>query len=241
VNRLVTIPFSHFCEKARWALDRAQVEYVEEGHLPLFAWGPALRAGRRRTVPCLITDDGPVADSTDILHWVDHHGEADPLFGDPDVAELEERFDRVLGPHSRRVAYGHVLPRLRDLVADVRGIPRVEAVLTRTLARPIGAIMKRGLKVSPEGVARSRTAVEAIFGEVTEMLADGRRYLVGGRFSAADLTFAALATPVIGPPELADHLPLDLAPDAMLEEMARWRSTPAGAFALRLYAEQRFT
>ena len=28
--RLVTIPISHFCEKARWALDRAGVDYVEQ-------------------------------------------------------------------------------------------------------------------------------------------------------------------------------------------------------------------
>jgi glutathione S-transferase len=33
--RLVTIPISHFFEKARWALDRAGVQYVEQPHLRL--------------------------------------------------------------------------------------------------------------------------------------------------------------------------------------------------------------
>ncbi len=32
--RLITIPFSHFCEKARWSLDVAGVAYREEGHVP---------------------------------------------------------------------------------------------------------------------------------------------------------------------------------------------------------------
>ena len=28
--QLVTIPFSHYCEKARWALDLAQIPYREK-------------------------------------------------------------------------------------------------------------------------------------------------------------------------------------------------------------------
>ncbi len=30
--RLVTIRYSHYCEKARWALERARVDFVEERH-----------------------------------------------------------------------------------------------------------------------------------------------------------------------------------------------------------------
>ena len=30
-HTLVTIPFSHFCEKARWSLDAAGIAYPEEG------------------------------------------------------------------------------------------------------------------------------------------------------------------------------------------------------------------
>ena len=241
MNRLVTIPFSHYCEKARWALDRARIPYVEEGHLPLFSWVSALRTGQRRTVPSLMTAQGPIADSTDILHWVDRNGEAPPLFPEelPEVAELEEHFDRNLGPHSRRMAYGHVLPRMRDLIASVRAVPRAERVLANTFARPISALMKRALKVTPEGIARSRAKVDAVFAMVADRLADGRRYLVGDRFTAADLTFAALSTAVIGPPELADHLPVDSARPEMQAELDAYRRTPAGAFALRLYAEER--
>ena len=34
--RLITIPMSHYCEKARWGLAHAGVEYVEEAHLQVF-------------------------------------------------------------------------------------------------------------------------------------------------------------------------------------------------------------
>ena len=33
---LLTFPSSHYCEKARWALDYAGANYVEEPHFPAF-------------------------------------------------------------------------------------------------------------------------------------------------------------------------------------------------------------
>ena len=35
-RRLITIPISHYCEKGRWALDRAGVQYTEVPHLQGF-------------------------------------------------------------------------------------------------------------------------------------------------------------------------------------------------------------
>ncbi len=70
--RLVTIPISHFCEKARWALDRAGVEYVEQPHLQLVHVIAARSVGGGRTVPVFVTEAGEVLpDSTAILRWAD--------------------------------------------------------------------------------------------------------------------------------------------------------------------------
>ena len=241
--RLVTITFSHYCEKARWALDRAGVAYTEDGHLPLFAWVPALRAGRVRTVPSLVTDDGAITDSTDILRWVDRRSAAPPLFptGNREAAELEQLLDVRLGPHSRRVAYGHLLPALRRLLGEARGVPAFEVKAARALAPLVAGLMKRGLRVTPEGVARSRQRCAEVFTTVEERLADGRRYLAGDRFTAADLTFAALAMPVIMPPQLSELVPMDDLPPAMKDDLALHRDTVAGQFALRLYREDRGT
>ena len=43
--RLITIPPSHYCEKARWALDYAGISYREEGHPPLLHRLPVKLAG----------------------------------------------------------------------------------------------------------------------------------------------------------------------------------------------------
>src|SRR5258708_6655248 len=68
IATLVTIPFSHFCEKARWGLDRAGVRYVEEGHMPGFHRLAVRRTGSRRTsVPVLVVDGRAIGDSTEIL------------------------------------------------------------------------------------------------------------------------------------------------------------------------------
>jgi glutathione S-transferase len=82
--------------------------------------------------------------------------------------------------------------------------------------------------------------VHRVFTDVGEQLSDGRPYLVAGRFTAADLTFASLAAPMLLAPGCrAIQPPLDAVPKAMREEVLRLRGTRAGEFALRLFVEKR--
>jgi glutathione S-transferase len=242
--RLITIPFSHYCEKARWALARAGVDFVEDGHLPIYAYLALRRAGAGRTVPALVTADGAViADSTDILRWCDAHGAAAPLAPAdlPAAAALEDDFDRHLGPAARRLGYFHLLPSkpaFAELLA-LGGVPGWQARSGR-LARPVVTrLIKRGLRIDAAGAARSREVIDRTFATVADLLADGRRYLCGDRFTAADLTFAALAAPVLMPDAYATaYMPASQPPAfrALVDEL---RATPAGAFGLRVYADHR--
>ena len=49
--RLMTIGPSHYCEKARWALDYLGIDYVEEKHPPMIHWGWSLPSGGGRPMP----------------------------------------------------------------------------------------------------------------------------------------------------------------------------------------------
>lgn len=241
--RLITIPFSHYCEKARWALERCNIAYEEDGHLPLFHYLANRRAGAPRTVPVVVDGEHLITDSTDIVAWADatRPGTLVPV-GETRAAALalEDTFDRDLGPATRRWGYFYLLPR-KDLDHVItRGVPRWEAVALR-LVRPIAVgVMKRGLKIDAAGAERSRQKIEEVFASVAALLADGRRYLMGERFTVADLTFAALASPVLLPREHPFGLPPpEEFPIAAQDQIAAWRASPAGRFAMRLYAEHR--
>ncbi len=71
--RLITIPISHYCEKARWALTRAGLPYREERHVQGIHRLAARRAGGGVTVPVLVTPEGAIGESALILQWVDAH------------------------------------------------------------------------------------------------------------------------------------------------------------------------
>jgi glutathione S-transferase len=72
------------------------------------------------------------------------------------------------------------------------------------------------------------------------VIGDGRRYIAGDRFSVADLTFAALAAPVVLPPNHPTQtFELSLFSQAAQDQIQRWRERPAGQFAVRLYEDDR--
>ncbi len=244
--RLVTIGVSHYCEKARWALDRAGVVYREERHPPVLHILAVRRAGGRRTAPVLVTDEGALTDSSDILAWADRRPGAPRLYPDDAAARaaveaLETRFDEELGPHVRRFAYAHLLPdRALGRRLLTPGAPRLERALFSLATPAFTWAMRRAMRITPEGGERSRARVEGVLGEVEALLADGRPYLAGDAFGAADLTFAALVAPLVAPPEYGAPLPaLDALPPALRGACEAYRARPAGAFALALYRRHR--
>jgi glutathione S-transferase len=190
--RLITIPPSHYCEKARWALDYLGVPYREEGHPPLLHRWAVKMAGGGYTTPVLVTSDKVLADSTDILQYLDttyvegwrpypqdsqHRVEAE---------EMEELFDTRLGPHTRRIAYYHLLQH-NDLFLEsvLPGVGSGERLVFRVLMPAIRSLMRRAMRINPESTDRSLERVRTIFATVDELLGGGRTFLVGDNFSAA--------------------------------------------------------
>jgi glutathione S-transferase len=246
-RELITIPISHYCEKARWALDRAGLGYRERAHMQVLHWVAVKRAGGKMTVPVLVCDEGVLAESADIVDYAAERAPADRRLypDDPELAAetrlLEREFDTRLGPHGRRWMYDRIRGR-NDLVRRYgpTGVPAWQRRMLPVAFPAVSRVIDRYLRITPETVAQSLREVHSVFDEVGERLADGRPYLMGERFTAADLTFSALAAAVVMPPQYGvplpqpDELPADMA--AVVREL---RAHPAGAHALEMFRRER--
>jgi glutathione S-transferase len=179
---LVTITFSHFCEKVRWALDRTGIVYRESGHLPLFHMLAVSRAGGWRSVPALVTDEAVINDSTNIMGWIDKRVPDAHLYGRNDaerreIERLEDLCDEQVGPHTRRWAYFYLLP-MRDLLLRMTrdGAPKIEHAMLSVLFPVVRTMMRRAMKITPDGAERSRQKIDGAFAEIEKLLVDGRKF-----------------------------------------------------------------
>lgn len=237
---LITIPISHYCEKARWALDRARVPYRERAHLQVVHWFHVKRAGGGWTAPVLKCGSLALSESADIVRWADARGGLG-LYGSDEVAALEDEFDSRLGPHGRRWMYDAIRGD-NGLVGKygATGVPGWERRAVPLAFPFVRRVIDRYFKITPESAAESLRIAREVFDSVAQRLSDGRAFLVGERFSAADLTFAALSAPLLVPPQYGVPLPSpEELPARMASVVGEMRSHPAGEFALRMYEQER--
>ncbi len=154
---------------------------------------------------------------------------------------LCRELDEGLGPDGRRLMYALMLelkgPMLR---VNNQGVPAWEGRTMSALWPLVTRWGRRDLGIDDDTVRVDEGNVRRAFDAVAERRADGRPHLCGERFTAADLTFAALAAAVIVPPEYGVRLPQ---PDELPEHIGRmvreFREHPAGAYAMELFRTER--
>lgn len=240
--RLYTFSISHFSEKIRWTLGLEGIPFVEVPWTPPFHVRSARRRGGRTTVPVIEAGREHVQDSTRILHWLDaHRGPLSLLPTDAEARrealDIEARFDEV-GSHVIRLAYDYLLPDTESVVRfwtiDATPMQRRALRVAFPLVRPL---FRRRLDTRPEQMARSRERLDAGVTFVEERTARGR-YLVGDRLSIADVTAAALLSPVACPDE---HPVYGSARYRAIVAplVARWAERPALAWVRAMYRDHR--
>ncbi|NEP45991.1 MAG: glutathione S-transferase, partial [Okeania sp. SIO2H7] len=238
--RLITIPSSHYCEKVRWALDWLKVPYIEEPHVPIFHRLSTQKYGGT-SVPVLATNSGNFVDSTDILRYLNgvETGERKLYPKDAElrqeIDEMVELFDAKLGHNTARWLYYYLVGDREKMRRFWReGTPLLERIGYEIFFPLISKVAQNVLNINEASAAESLLEIEQVFEMVNLRLADGRFYLIGDSFSAADLTFATLTAPVLCPPEYPiELLFLEEWSPVLLETITKFRKTPAGKFALR--------
>jgi glutathione S-transferase len=190
-----------------------------------------------------VLDGEAIGDSTHIIGALERRWPEPPLYpADPtqrrQALELEDLFDEELGPYTRLLALHRMLPDSELLLAtftpDLKGGRRVVARAMYPLIRrrvvADFAINERSVALA-EG--KCRAACERFRAEL------GRSgYLVGDRFTVADLTFAALVAPLVAPEQFPYPQPQRGHP-RLADVRDLLEENGAGEWAQEVYARHR--
>jgi glutathione S-transferase len=197
---------SNYNEKARWALDYKAVPHVRRAVTPGRHRAIARGLCGGTTFPILVLDGESIGDSTSIIAALEQRHPRPPLYPpDPQARrralELEEFFDEELGPYVRLIAIHQMLGEASlfldaftpDLAASRRLVARATFPLVRRRVNADMGIDERSVELAYDKVRAAGERFRAELGP--------SGYLVGDRFSVADLTLAALVAPVVAPRE----------------------------------------
>jgi glutathione S-transferase len=223
--RLWHLPLSPYSEKVRWALDYKGVPHSRRAgvpglHIPVAL---ALTRGTHWTMPVMQLDGRQIGDSTAIIAALEQQYPDPPLYpADPAerhrALELEDWFDEQLGPAVRRFSL-HAMREDREQFDELasRQLPkplRRYRRLAGVYGRAYSGARFQAVSDGRSNVARNE--ILAAFDRLESELGDGD-YLVGGRFTVADLTAAAMFSLVVLPPDG----PLDIEPPPPARELTQ--------------------
>lgn len=205
------IQISHYSEKARWALDYKGVDHLRRAplpgmHIPIALW---LTGGAHFTFPVLELDGRRIGDSTAVIAALEKRYPEPPLYPeDPGerakALELEDFFDEEAGPQIRRVVFHEMINEpavFAELAAANAPGPLAKSkTLAGIYARTYTSLRFGANKddAAEQDKLKIAAAMDRLDGELEE--SDGE-YLVGDRFSVADLTAASILYPLIRPAE----------------------------------------
>jgi glutathione S-transferase len=239
---LFTFGISHYCEKARWALDWHGVEYDEVSWPPVVHMILARRMGAKKTtVPILLVGDTPIQDSSEIIDWAEQNsvGRKPSLAAKGDLNEaimIEQRVNNVIGVQARRHLYAETISHHDQIVkpAFFMNTASSHRLLGNLMWPFTRQIIKKMYDAGTESAPDSRAKLEAELDWLDAKLADGRRFLIGDRFSRVDLTAASILSLFSRPKQIDQYHTMSL-PPTLAADVARWRARPSFGWINNLY------
>jgi glutathione S-transferase len=241
--RLHQFAFSHYNEKARWAIAFKGIPCTRETYLP----GPHLPAIRgisgQTATPVLQIGSEYLCGSAAIIDRLEREFPDPPLYPANETdrlsaLELQHTFDDVLGPAVRTVLFSALIDEgayLCRMFGQTKALPKRLAY--RALFPIARGMIARGNGVTPDNVTRSFEITEQFLDRIHADLR-GRNYLVADAFSVADLTAAALLAPIadVAHPDMKRPDPV---PARVRQVIDRFGSHPTIAWVGRTYASHR--
>jgi glutathione S-transferase len=235
-------PISHFNEKVRWALDWKRLPHVRRTLGPEYLLRTLWATGQPR-LPVLFVDGRAIADSTRIIEALERFQPDPPLYP-ADAGEraralaLEEFFDEELGHPMRTAIVGPLFSTDPQAAVDLLTLgmkPAARRLLAAFL--PLFTRYYRARhRIDADAIAAAPGKVRAGLDRIAAELGPSG-YLVGGRFSVADLTAAALVSPLLQAPEMQYRLPAS--PGVIAEYRRELSRHPTFQWAAEMYRRHR--
>ncbi|MDC0253596.1 hypothetical protein OAK75_01770 [Bacteriovoracales bacterium] len=245
---LITIPYSHYCELARWVLDISKTQYKEMKYIPVyhaqivgklrkkkenrsnssFAGQESGHHGGRRkySVPLVVMPNGIIyKDSWEIL---------ETFFGAVDK-KWKEILDNKIGIATRQLAYYFYLdPKNKSLINNIiKQAITAERLFWFLFEKKIRKSMYELMAMTETNIETSKKIILEIFEQASKRL-ELNPYSITeeSNFSPTDLAFCALGSIVILPKNYSRNLikmaNLEDHPDEYKEIIKMCRATKAG-------------
>ena len=240
---LLHIPLSHYNEKARWALDYKGIAHRRRVVGPDFYWRAWRATGQGKTPILFLPGGDAVHDSTRIIETLERI-RPEPALYPADAAQrrraldLEDHFDESLGPSLRASLLTPLFRHDPEIALRVlmTGMSKNFRRL-RPFARLIPGFYRKRHQMRDDALEADREKVRLALDRI-EAERGGRPYLVGDAFSVADLTGAALLSPLLQPPQIQYPIEVEL-PGYAREYRDKLLRHPAFDWAREIYARQR--
>jgi len=236
---------SHYNEKVRWALDHKRWAHRRTALVPGLHVPRVRRLTGQNRVPVLELDGRVLTGSAAILEELERLRPDPPLFpADPAARaralEIQAYFDDEVAPEVRRLFWWTYFDRPGDaarLATD--GCGQATRILWRAAFPLVRRAFGRNMGLDTERVGAARARLGAHLDRLESEIGPSG-YLVGDRFSVADLAAAAIMTAIIRPPEFPYPLP-EPWPPGLVELRASISKRPGFQWVLDIYARHRGT
>jgi len=244
---MITFPPSLDCELGRFLLAHYRVPYEERRHTIILSFLPTLWHGSTLRFPLLYGGSRPPLDTVrKLIDYFDPLCPADRnlLLAGRDRQTVEAdwtAFNATLGAATTAFAYFNLLPHRAIMIRPLsEGTPAWEGLAVRCAYPLFAGFLRSGLGLSASVAEQALGQIRATVGAVDARLADGRRYLVGDRFSLSDMSFANALAPLVLPGGYGGPLPAFAEmPTVAQSAVTEMQSHVAGQFALRIYRDHR--
>jgi glutathione S-transferase len=204
--KLLEFPHSHYCEKARWALDYKGIPFQAVAVMPGFHMITVRRYAPDSSVPVLLTHNEVVQGSSEIINYLEQQYPSHSLTPkDADERQaclaIEHAMDVRLGESIRRILYYRLLA-YPDYIRYCFTYPMSELkqVIFRLFYPFLRYKIYQTYVISAAEVEQAKCEFDVAIEEIGGKL-KGREYLVGERFTRADLSIASMLSLLVMPDE----------------------------------------